>query len=422
MKKKTIYIHIGSPKTGTTSIQQFLTVNSKILLKEGLSYPLTGRQYTRDDMLSSQGKLNNGLVSNNSKNRLSSDKKKSIICVNGSMLANYGYDEDRIEETIKNFSNSKNTSLVLSDEVLFIENKNNICDKSYAWDLLSKFEVKIIVYLRKSAEYLCSLWQEELKDKSTIDLDSYLKSHPYQECLQIIHDLSKKVGKKNIIVRPFEKEAWINNDLIDDFLSIFKIKKSDQFEDLKEINNISFKRSRSEKFRYINQYIDISIGQNNYNILKKIPEEQDDKKIIDSISDENIKKISDKYYPDECKIAEEFLRKKKLFADRYPKIYKAKRDKYINHISKEDKEELRFIINSILQQQSINNQNTLIRLEQQIVQKDFAFMQQGHKNTQYFCLFRLKKIAVLFLCALIPSKEYRANIRKYFLEQEVIDE
>ncbi|HHY1340405.1 TPA: hypothetical protein ACV09T_001846, partial [Campylobacter jejuni] len=33
------YIHIGTPKTGTTSIQKFLTLNREILKQNGYYYP-----------------------------------------------------------------------------------------------------------------------------------------------------------------------------------------------------------------------------------------------------------------------------------------------------------------------------------------------------------------------------------------------
>ncbi len=35
----TLYIHIGLPKTGTSAIQEFLTLNRKELLNHGILYP-----------------------------------------------------------------------------------------------------------------------------------------------------------------------------------------------------------------------------------------------------------------------------------------------------------------------------------------------------------------------------------------------
>ncbi len=39
----TVYLHIGIPKTGTTSIQSFLFNNRDQLLEAGILYPLTRR-------------------------------------------------------------------------------------------------------------------------------------------------------------------------------------------------------------------------------------------------------------------------------------------------------------------------------------------------------------------------------------------
>ncbi|EAH4980027.1 hypothetical protein D6609_06925, partial [Campylobacter coli] len=37
----TAYIHIGTPKTGTTSIQKFITLNLDLFLQQGMVYPKT---------------------------------------------------------------------------------------------------------------------------------------------------------------------------------------------------------------------------------------------------------------------------------------------------------------------------------------------------------------------------------------------
>ena len=37
---KTLYIHVGTPKTGTTAIQSFLLDNQEVLAKKGYCYSL----------------------------------------------------------------------------------------------------------------------------------------------------------------------------------------------------------------------------------------------------------------------------------------------------------------------------------------------------------------------------------------------
>jgi hypothetical protein len=408
--KKTVYIHIGSPKTGTTSIQQFLTVNSERLLKEGLFYPIIGRQYTENDLLRLH-KDGNNLA------RSIDPKGESIaICMNGSSLTKNSYDENNFKELLKKFSASKSNVMLLSEEVLFIEYQDNICNRPHLFKHLSKYEIKIIVYLKRSVEYLCGLWQEELRNKSTVSLEYYLENHQYAECLQVINDLAKKVGDKNIIVKSFEKESWTNGNLIDDFLSIFKIKNSSKFKGLKNNNNISLSRERNEMMRYINRYLDISIEHNDYGINQKIPVGKNDQKILDSLPDGIIKKTSDKYYPYECEISKKVLGKKELFAHKYPKIYKTKRDEYINKIAEDDKGELQFSVNAILQKQILERQDKMVNLQHHILKKDPTYISKCYNKIVY--QYGIKKSLALVLCSFIPSKECRANLRKRFLDKK----
>ena len=45
---KTLYIHIGTPKTGSTSLQTFFKINKKLLKQKGIYYPTEGSYYHDD--------------------------------------------------------------------------------------------------------------------------------------------------------------------------------------------------------------------------------------------------------------------------------------------------------------------------------------------------------------------------------------
>ena len=45
---RTLYIHVGTHKTGTTSLQQFLLLNEKLLRQKGLFIPLSGRMHRKE--------------------------------------------------------------------------------------------------------------------------------------------------------------------------------------------------------------------------------------------------------------------------------------------------------------------------------------------------------------------------------------
>ena len=41
----TLYLHIGTPKTGTTALQNFLPANEEVLEQHGICYPDFGFRY-----------------------------------------------------------------------------------------------------------------------------------------------------------------------------------------------------------------------------------------------------------------------------------------------------------------------------------------------------------------------------------------
>ncbi|MCR5603573.1 MAG: hypothetical protein K6G27_07720 [Lachnospiraceae bacterium] len=45
----TLYLHIGTPKTGTTAIQKFFELNEDVLRRYGISYPLMEQRTVGDN-------------------------------------------------------------------------------------------------------------------------------------------------------------------------------------------------------------------------------------------------------------------------------------------------------------------------------------------------------------------------------------
>jgi hypothetical protein len=353
--KKTIYVHIGTPKTGTTSIQKFLTKNKDVLLDYGVFYPVAGRCY--DSF---------------SKSIAVEDCNALDLCINGGVLNN----EYTLKSVLDNFVKSEKANMLLSEECLFLqEQASGFYNKTQIWEILSTYEIKIIVYFRQSVEYLCSLWQEMIKYRHQVDLPYFLENNDYLKNIDNFHALAKRAETKNVIVKTFEKESWVNGDLIDDFLSIVNIKDSRKFLRGESVTNKGFCRSKCDSLLYINRHLGMEVcDQDNYNINKRTPASDSDQIIIESLPDEIIERVSNKYYSEECQIAKNFLNREELFVSKYPKIFKIKRPKYQWSISQESKEELRFIVSSTLQRQILDNQKKLIELQQQLLFKKFNSM------------------------------------------------
>ena len=326
-KKKTIYIHIGFPKTGSTSIHKFFEKNYTALLEEGIFYKA--------------GRCGKSFL-----------KNKHLL-----------------ENALKEFDESKKTKMLILNECLLLASRNSgFFDKKEIWDLLSTYEIKIILYYRRSVDFLCSYWQNGVGnnnyDKSLSTFLENESDNRLKETIGNFYALSKKVEKRNIIVKTFEKEAWKDNNLIKDFLSIFDIEKFGKYQEVEIIKNRSPSRYKSDVRAHTNKisktlgippktffsYYHKHIGNLAFSFTgKKI-------KAIDSLPDETIKEVVDKYYSEECEIAKAFLNREELFLSKYPKIYKTKRPEYKKQLSEEDKENIRSIAELFLQEQMAKNQ------------------------------------------------------------------
>ncbi len=348
--KKTIYIHIGSPKTGSTSIQAFATLNHNTLLKHDVFYPIVGRHFA--------GPLGQIFV-----NGYILLKMLPAIKNNAGSITND--DKTIIEELLKEFDKSECSNMLISEEALFDEYNGGLFSICDFFDS-SKYELKVIVYLRNICEYAAGLWKEDIKAglweqsmeinlNSTLDLESSirLRVNKYLQSLNMLKSLSNKIGKDNIIIRTFERERWVNKDLLDDFLNIVNIKNSDQFQKIEGNINSAMSRETVEKFRYMNKYLNMVI-EPGFDIEKKIPRDKTNQKVIDSVPDALIKEISDMCYPIECGIAKFFLERDELFASKYPKIYGTKRNVY-NGLDIDTKKELRVLVRLAIQKKTSMN-------------------------------------------------------------------
>ena len=344
-KTKTIYIHIGTPKTGTTAIQRFLTQNSTILAQKGILYPIVGRFYVEN-----QKQIYNS--------------ENALTAINGRVI----FDRELFKEQLDIFAKSDCSTMILSEENLFLylHQENQLLYNDRLWELLSNYEVKIIVYFRQSAEYLTSQWQEYIKLKLQQNFEEYLETTDYAESLAAVYNLLTLVKLEDIIVRTFEPTRWLNNDLIDDFLSTMDIEKSDEFMPLKVRENETFSRDYCERILYVNQHLKAkSDTEDIYGINEMIRVGDNPQTILESLPDEMIKKISDKYYPLECEIAKKFLSRDELFLTKYPKIYQTKRPAYQLNITSQEITELRQVISYGLQWQILAKQ----KLQEELLQK-----------------------------------------------------
>lgn len=212
--KKTIYIHIGTEKTGTKTIQNFCCRNNEFLKKNDLYYP-----YNKDKKYMfniTHWPLAASLTKNN-----------KFIPQDKMVPAQEMYDlfKEDIEKVPYN-------NILISAEPFSVNvtNKKSLLNlKSY----LADYNVKIIVYLRRQDNYFVSLTSTKIKGGvhdssakfSTNEIFSNKERYDY---FNLVSKWADVFGENNIIVKSFERETFINKNIIDDFFGIFNITVSEQ--------------------------------------------------------------------------------------------------------------------------------------------------------------------------------------------------
>ncbi len=200
---KTLYIHIGSPKTGSTALQNFFALNEKQLGKKGLYYP----KYKRYDVVNNHLYFSQLVVKSGMKRGrviTSKDRQKAKRKV-------YNY--------LKRVALDAGTrhSILLSGEEMFFAR-----DLSTLEDVRSMFSsVKIIIYLRRQDQFLQSFYLQGYKKgkiREPIREHTYLVDKFWLDYLARLETWAEIFERKNIIVRPFEKKQFYQDNLFSDFL------------------------------------------------------------------------------------------------------------------------------------------------------------------------------------------------------------
>ncbi len=192
----TAYIHIGTHKTGSTSIQYFLFENRNKLREQGFLYPLSGIP----------------------KKNLFGQHHLAAAFLEHLQLKTYNPNAGGWEEVISEANSVPDKNIIISSE--------NFClprfdlEQIYKIkDYLSQYTVKIVVYLRRQDNYLISQYRQYIgANKYSASFKQFISGQKWLiDYYQILKPWQQVFGTENIIVRVFESDQF-NNDLLDDFL------------------------------------------------------------------------------------------------------------------------------------------------------------------------------------------------------------
>ncbi len=354
----TLYLHIGTPKTGTTAIQNFLPLNKSLLKEQGFCYPDFGYRYY------GVNRYRNGhFLVHRRKNCDPGDESKIRKAEDNRFFEGL----DRIRELSVNFQN-----IILSDENIW----NGYVNRENFWHMLSdalserEIDLKVIVYLRRQDLVAESYYSQRVKVKIKDSFKDYLESEDITyfnfDYYAQLKEIAQAIGKENIIVRVYEKQQYEGkgNTLISDFMKALGLELDERFVSPDEVVNTSLHGKFLELKRILNEY-DCFRTRNNWAVrYLKIAQEEDENSNGISASKfftyEQRINFLNKYKEGNKAVAREFLNNEDgiLFRDEIIKNYAV--------VGKYSSEELVLVCGRVLEIQNKEMRNRIENMKKEI--------------------------------------------------------
>ncbi len=320
---KTLFLHIGTPKTGTTSIQYFCYENRKVLEKHGFHYPVFPYHYPRKSHKRNGLFLESAVVDENGVIQEEEEKRRFTEGM----------------ETVKNLF-QKFDNIIISNEGVWNAVTRR---KGTLWKDLAQaakdggYTIKVIVYFRRQDELLDSWWNETVKhgisrsnvmpwEKYTVEYKKYFNLR-YLEMLQ---NIEAELGAENIIIRRFNRKYFEGGILQADFLNVLGLKLTDEYS-MEEVEQLNTRMSGNacEIKRIINGMKELSLPEKRYYesvLLEYSPISEKDYPAA-MFSKEEAAAFVEKFAEENRQIEEKYVKDgKPLFSDKYKDKEKWQKD------------------------------------------------------------------------------------------------
>lgn len=323
-EKKRIYLHIGMPKTGTSSLQFFCQENQDILGEKGYFYPVMPFRYRQ----MSQVRNAHFLVG-------------SVYTESGEVdEAKTGEYRDQAFDLLEGYLN-KYSNIILSDEAIW----NCLTERNRdALDIIKQFcdkqsvELKVIVYLRRQDSFLESYWKQKIRRRgATWKWRGVMRHTPSYIALDYyphLCNIAETVGKENLIVRRYQKGKFLGTDgtIFSDFLNAVGLELTEEYKPLEKQANVSLNNNFAEIKRIMNYLLseDQAARDREQIWLERIALEcsRYEKEQYESsmFSEKEQQKFMEQYKASNAKVAQEFMGEEELFLGGAPSLPKWTRD------------------------------------------------------------------------------------------------
>lgn len=250
---KTLYLHIGMPRTATTVLQKFCADNQEELNRQGYCYPLMPFRYRNAGRLRTAHFMF-GRVTDENGNR--------------DMEREQQYFRDGFQTLYHTFELYDN--VILSDEGLW---NCGFRDKDSVWAKLKRemdanhFVTKVIVYLRRQDDFLFSWWNQRIKEglyqECVLSWEEMTEKMPivHLDYYEMLNGISEYVGKENLLVQRYGRQYFIGGSIYEDFIHLIGLEFSDAFQIPTTLNR-SLTKNNAEIKRILNKLPDLDADSN----------------------------------------------------------------------------------------------------------------------------------------------------------------
>lgn len=210
-----LILHIGTTKTGTSSLQRFLFDNRERLAEEGVAYPVFSRQ-------PGPARNRNGIFLDRYCGALARSKDPGYF-VNDS--------EENLELLAESLSGSE--KVLLTDENFSYTPGQLVRGDGHAprryWQALADTvrdagaaTVTVVVYLRRQDDWIASRWRQNIRSGTTrATVGDYCKGAATRYCTDYSGLLAEVAGAfgeaARIVVRRYDRASFEGGDIYHDF-------------------------------------------------------------------------------------------------------------------------------------------------------------------------------------------------------------
>lgn len=246
----TLYLHIGTSKTGTTAIQMFCEKNRDALARRG--YCFMKPPYFRPGIAG----FRNGhfLVAG----RRSTDGS----FLNAREERDWRKAMDRLAAQFRTAPN-----VVLSDEGIWSQSSGHFWDDLKAESQARGYDVQVIAYIRRQDQYLSSDWAQRIKipyDDTRVmkfpqmlaEADKWLRLDYYAT----LEEISARFGRDHVHARVYDRKRFPDGDIVKDFLEVIGLPSDPEFKSVKDPNSSIYGNALEIK-RIINAVPGIDLDQ-----------------------------------------------------------------------------------------------------------------------------------------------------------------